>query len=496
MRFAYGVSALAVLLAPFGCASLLGDFTSGGSPPGEDGGRADTGPLTDAGPGSDSTVPDAAGDGASPGDAVSPIDVQEEPDAAPIQLLLCNSWQNKTPTVLLQIPPDDAGQNNNNPISQISVEHLPGTSSARIVVSSSTTTGTDTTVFTVPENSSGGSTQSLAFPSTALRAELKTPNATAILLQDFSNGDYLIYAIPDVDPGNDAAAETPVATVTAPPATSNSGQFNAGFIPLTGGAYFTLASYLTTTAGQWDLTSWNTGTGSNWQVLLQGAEVGLSSSLATNGNDVFGFFPPPGSGNNGPAAISQYTFSTVDGGAPTTRAITKTGETGAAGAVAQTAAGYELMFIELSGTQSVEVLAGLVPAANIDTFVIDDLPSLSFKPGGDAGLFDTTTFGNNGLGARWLSNGDFGTMGSGGTGGTGGGSNGLNFYVGNTSGQWIIETAGTGQNLLAGQTVISAGFDLAGAFNDAVFSFDVAWTEQLLDGSAVLYFNELQCVAP
>ena len=80
----------------------------------------------------------------------------------------------------------------------------------------------------------------------------------------------------------------------------------------------------------------------------------------------------------------------------------------------------------------------------------------------DGGFFDTTPFcGHNGPGARWLSNGDLGMLG---TGGTGGGTyTGLNFYVATPDGQWLVTTAGTGQNILAGQTVYGSAFDLASA---------------------------------
>jgi hypothetical protein len=499
MRVAFVVTALVVLFSPFGCTSILGDFnasSSSGGPPGDDGGGSDV-DATQDGDAGDSTSP---GTDSGQGDVVSPVDAPEEPDAPPPMALLCNAWQSASPLALIQIPPDDSGGggNNNGLLTQFYVEHL-ASNSARIVVNSSGYQSSSTTVFTVSEQ--GGGMSSMVFPGTNLQTELRaavngadagSPNATAMVFQD-SNGNYDLYAIADTDPGNNVGAETPIATVPPPPSVGN-GNFNLTTTQRPTGDYYTLASYESSTAGEYDLAAWDS-TGNTWQVLQQGAQVGLSAELVSNGTTLYGFFPPPGTGNNGPAPISQFTFP-PGGGAPTSRAITTGTETGATFAAAQSSAGYEIAFVLLNGAQSISVVAGVVPLANINTFIIDNLTTYSFLPGGDAGLFNTTTVGNNGpgSGARWMRNGFFGTMGKGGTGGT---SNftGLNFYVADTSGQWLVAAAGNGQNLLAGQPVQQGAFDLANAFNLAVVSFDVAWSE-VQDGTTTLYYNQLQCVAP
>lgn len=244
MRVAYVISALAVLFVPFGCASILGDFSSGAAS-GDDGGGVDAnGPHEDGAVGSDSTtLSDAPASDGGQGDAVSPVDSGS--DAPPIQLLLCNSWESASPTVVLQIPPYDSGGGGGNgfPINQFAVEHIAPSSAARIVVATNGPTGSQTTVFTVPESSGGGGgVQSMVFASANLRGEFRVTldggdagtNATGMLVQD-SNGNYNLYAIADTNPGNNVAAETPVATNSPPPATGNGGNFNTLTMQLPGG---------------------------------------------------------------------------------------------------------------------------------------------------------------------------------------------------------------------------------------------------------------------
>jgi hypothetical protein len=88
---------------------------------------------------------------------------------------------------------------------------------------------------------------------------------------------------------------------------------------------------------------------------------------------------------------------------------------------------------------------------------------------------------------------EFGAIGTGGTGSNSGSSTGLNFYVGTAGGQWLIEVAGTGNNLLAGHTIYGSAFDLAQDFTAIVRKYDVAWVEKDASGAYVLYFNVLVC---
>ncbi|MGH7440163.1 MAG: hypothetical protein ACRENE_31105, partial [Polyangiaceae bacterium] len=132
-------------------------------------------------------------------------------------------------------------------------------------------------------------------------------------------------------------------------------------------------------------------------------------------------------------------------------------------------------------------------------FHAGDLPSLPFNVQSDAGFFDTTPFGGgNGLGARWMtttSNGqEFGAIGTGGTGGSASGSStGLNFYVGTAGGQWLVEVAGSGNNLLAGRTIYGSAFDLAQDVTALLRKYDVVWIEKDASGTYSLYFNVLVC---
>jgi hypothetical protein len=491
MRGIHAVSAIVLLLAPFGCASVLGDFTQSASAPGDDGGGgSDSGspPLDGLVEGDSSApVPDGGAD-APQSDVASPSDAAD----ASLELLICNAWKSSTPTTVFQTPPSDAGNNNNTPINRVYLEHIGAIDSARIVVQTNTSTGSSTTVYTIPEQG-GGTPQSTVFPNTNLQSEGKTTGATTILVQQFMNGNQLAYyQIQDNDQGGEADAGPPVASIGNPPSEGN-GNFNVSFVETSVSQLYTLASYTTTTAGQYEVASW-VPPSSNWGILLTGQQlqVGSSSLVPSAGNDIYGFLPPLGTPNGGgPAPISQFTFNGST--PPTSRSVTGTGETGAPIAAATTSTGdFELAFLTINGAQTAGLNAGVVPASAINTFVIDDLPPFTFKPGGDAGFFDTTPFGgNNGPGGRWLSNGDFAIMGSGGTGG--GGYTGLNFYVGTANGQWIVQTAGTGQNVLPGHTVIASAFDLQQAVSDILLTFDLAWVEQLADGTTVLYFNQLNC---
>jgi hypothetical protein len=481
MRIAYLVSAVGVTLAfvSVGCVSLLGGFSTGTSASDDEGGTAETGAPSDG--------------GAPSTDGVSPSDSPQDAPAA-LQLLTCNSWQNSSPTVLLQIPASDSGSENSPPFHQVYVEHLPSTNSARVVVSSSTSNSTDTNVFTVPEQGGGG-VQSIVFPSTGLNSVARTANATVLFLQNYMGGMNSYYSVADTDPGNDTDAEAPLASIGSPPS-QGQGNSNYAFVPTTANQFYTLAVYETTTSS-YNVASWLAPTQSAWQLPLQGQTLApqIGGALLANGTDVYGFFPPLGSPNAmGPTTIQQFTFAATAATAPTTRTITATGETAFPIAVGQASGGqYELAFIAITGAQTAGLRAGLVPASQINTFMVDSLAPLGFKPGGDAGFFDTTPLGgNNGPGGRWLSNGDFGIMGTGGTGGAGT-YTGLNFYVGTPTGQWVIETAGTGQNVLPGHNVTNSAFDLLQAVSDILLSFDVAWAEELADGSTVLYFNQLKC---
>jgi len=175
---------------------------------------------------------------------------------------------------------------------------------------------------------------------------------------------------------------------------------------------------------------------------------------------------------------------------------TNTGATAAA--ALNPSGGYSLAFFELGSAQLVDMRVGTVTEANIGSFHMADLPVLQFDVQSDGGLFDTTPFGGgNGVSARWMHTSmgqEFGTIGSGGTGGAVTSSTGLNFYVGTSSGQWLIETAGSGNNLLPGRTAYAASFDLSLAVADLVRKYDLAWVEKNSDGSYSVFFNVLTCM--
>jgi hypothetical protein len=501
MRLAFAVSSasLAVFLA--GCTSLLGDFETGGPDAAGDDGAP--GPSTDA---SDASSDGSTGDSTMQGsdgasqDGPGPSDAQPEADAAPLQRLTCDQWQKANDLLVARLFASDSGGGggNNIPFNQIAVEHIPGMNAARLVVATNGSPSA-TTVYTVQESSGSNTVNAIALPNTGARAELKTSNAVTFLVQQFSGSStYLLYSIADSDPGNNAASlSTPVATLTAlpnqPTSGGGGGNFEMTYIEMAANSYYLLATYAAT-GGQFDLSSWLTPSQTSWQVVQAATQqLNIGAPLVRDGTNAYGFFGPPGSGGGGPTSLFQYTFPTNGASAPTSRSIIPSTATAATMATSLRADGsYSLAFVELAGAQSATVHAGSVPRANINSFMVDDLPALTFDVKTDGGLFDTTPFsGHNGPGARWLSNGDLGMLG---TGGTGGGTyTGLNFYVATPTGQWLVATAGTGQNVLAGQTIQGSAFDLANAINDIVLQFDMAWVVQLTDGSYGLYFNQLNC---
>jgi hypothetical protein len=507
MRLAFALSAATVMIATFGCSSILGDFSSGSSPGGSEGGgdiepnsssdaSVDDSPRgsLDAPTGGDSTT--TSSDGATP-DALAPTDASEA--AAPLEVLACNAWQNASPTLVAQIFPSDSsggGGNSQGPFNQLYLEHIPGMNAARIVVGTNTSSA-NTIVYTVPESGSNGIGM-LMLPNTNLQAELKTSTAVTFLVQQFMNNEYAYFSIADTDPGNmDSSVANPQASIGSSlpdqPTTNGGGNFQMSFVEMGVGSYYTLATYAAS-GGQYDLAWWLTTGEPAWQVNLgPGQQLGLGSPLVRDGTLVYGFFAPPGSGNGGPTALFQYTFSTTTSAIPTTRSIIpSTSSASAVGAAAGLNGGYSLAFVELASAQTANLRAGLVAETSINSFMVDDLPSLAFDVESDAGFFDTTPFnGHNGNGGRWLSNGDLGLLGSGGTGG--GNYTGLNFYVATPNGQWLVETAGTGKNVLPGQTILGSAFDLSSSVSDIVLQFDMAWIEEMADGSYALFFNLLKC---
>jgi hypothetical protein len=486
---------LAAVAGPFGCTSLLGDFSSGTA-----GGPGDGSP----GPTPDGSSDDAAGDATTPpsdgtgGDGLAQGDAPpaEAEAAAPLQLLTCDQWQNPQPTVVVRLfAPDGSGGggNNGSPFNQFFVEHVPSTNTARIVVATGGP-GSATSVYTVSEQG-GGSPHVLSLPNTGLAGEQKTTGAVTFLVNQYAGGGYAYYSIADADPGNGTLA-APLLTVSNVPnqATGGGGgnNFQMEFVEMGVGSFYALSSY-TASGGGYNLVSWLSNQ-SAWQTLIAaGQQITLGSPLIHNGASVYGFFGPPGGGGNGPTQLSEYTFDTAVPGIPSPRSVIAAGSTAAAIAAASGPGGsYSLGFVELSGAQSALVHAGNVAASKITTFMVEDLPSLSFDVQSDGGFFDTTPFnGHNGSGARWMSNGDLGLLGGGGTGS--GSYTGLNFYVATPNGQWLVETAGTGKNVLAGHTISGSAFDLASSAGGLLLQFDLAWVEQETDGSYALNFNELNC---
>jgi hypothetical protein len=453
----------------------------------------------DGAPGSDATG-DAAGDHTAPGDSSTNADAPADADAsAPLQLLTCTSWQLSTPTLIEKVFPSDSGGfgGGNGPIGQFAVEHVTGMNAARVVYETDTTL-TTLKVATVSENTAG-SLSSLSFTNRSLRGVQKSSSGVVVLDQNFTANQYEFYSMADTDPGTSASGlvgPSPTLSGALPSyGSSFSGNFEIPFLQLASGQMFVLATYTSTTAGSYNVASWLPGT-MQWNLLLGPGPQMQLGEMVQDGTSAYAFLAPPGSGNSGPSAINQYTFSTTAATAPTSRSLMASGSTETAatiGAAPASGGGYGLAFVVLSGSQAASVRVGVVAQAQINSFLIDDLPMLPFNVQSDGGLFDTTPFsGRSGPGARWLSNGEVGMMGGGGTGG--GGYTGLNFYVATTAGQWLVETAGTGHNLLAGQTIAGSSFDLSQSVSQILRRYDVAWLVQNSDGSSSLFFNVLNCM--
>jgi hypothetical protein len=496
------ISALAALVLPVGCTSLLGDFsagpTEGGTTEGGvtslDGSSGGDGRGVPSADGGDATMPPGDDGGGQGSDGA-------QDDAASLKLLACNTWDNPTPAVILQMfaPEGGGGGGNNIPIGNFTVDHIPGNSAARLVVGTGGSTS-GITVATIAESFSGNASPSvLPLAGLGLQGERKTPSGVAFLAQDYATNLFEYYTIADDDPGTaNSGIVGPMPTFGNPPSYSGGGggsSFQMTFIPMAAGGYYTLASYSAGT--QFDVAAFLPA-GAQWNSILGPTEqlsIG-SGMLLQDGTNVYGFYAPPGMGGGPPSALNQYTFPTDSSLGPASRSVIPptSSETAAVAGVGELATGtYSLAFVVLSGAQNASLRVGTVSETDIDTFTIDDLASLQFNVQSDGGFFDTTPFnGHNGSGARWLSNGDLGALGSGGTGNSSG-YTGLNFYVATPAGQWLVETAGTGNNVLPGQTIISSAFDLAEGVNDVLLKFDVAWVVQNADGSYSLLFNVLDC---
>jgi hypothetical protein len=363
----------------------------------------------------------------------------------------------------------------------------------RLLVTTNNSNGP--TLVTLSENG-GSSPTLLTIPNFNIQAVQKLSSSMVCLAQDNTTNTYGYYSIADGDPGTNVSAVLgPQSTVGALPGGGGGGDQQFQFVSLSGGStFYALASYQT--GSTYQTAAWLPGA-SSWNTVMSSSQsFQVNGSLVPDGTNVYGFFAPPGSGGGGPSAMNQYTFPVNSTLGPGSRSILgNPSETAANAAVGVAADGsYELAFVELSGAQSASVKVGDVAEANINTFTLDSLASLQFDVQSDAGFFDTTPFGGgSGSGSHWLSNGDFAALGTGGT-GNGSGYTGLNFYVGTASGQWIIETAGTGKNILAGQSILGQAFDLSQAVNDILLKFDVAWIVQEADGGYALYFNILDCM--
>jgi hypothetical protein len=508
MRFFLGRSAVAAVLVAgaAGCTSLLGDFSEGpagdggGGSLGSDGSSGGTGGDGASG-GVDGAMASADGGDATVSAGDGGLDGPGEAEAAgPLQQLHCTSWDHPSPTLVMQVLPFDSGGGgggNSGPFNQLAVEHIPGMNAARLVVATSSPTGSNVSVITVNENGGGGAPSTVALANRGLLAELKTSTNVTFLLQNYMASEYDYYSIADTDPGTTSASVVgPAPALTSPPnLTSGSGgggNFQMQFVPLPAGGYYTLASYPSGT--NYDVAGYLPGPRA-WGIVEGPGAAQQLGPLLLDGTNVYAFLPPAGMGNMGPATVDMYTFSTAAATAPAKRSVLPTGSTALAGtaAVAPATGGYALAFFEIGNGQQALLRLGVVGQAQMSSFLIDDLGPLQFDVQSDAGFFDTTPFaGHNGNGARWLSNGDLGVMGTGGT-GNGGAYTGLNFYVATPAAQWLIETAGTGKNVLPGQTVLASAFDLAQAIGQIVLKFDVAWVQQETSGAYSLYFNVLDC---
>ncbi len=526
MRFFLAALALGAVAAPVGCSSLLGDFTLNdskgdgggeGSTGTDDGGSGDDGTGGSDGPNGSSDAPSDTTMKGADGDAPTQTGDAHSEAAPPLKLLSSCSWQMGTnPLKVVTVPGLDGGcggcgNGSGSPINQFQVEHLAGQSSARVLVSSFTGTNSSQSIYTVTENTIGAITGTLTFNNQSVQAVAKTANGMAMIVQNNGSPGFTVYSLPDSDPGMSASGLIAQGTLPALPNQATSGNNRTEFqvTPLSGGGYYALATY-TTSSSTFNVVSWITGSAS-WSSVISGASQQLEfagsilqDQTAGNETSIYGFFAPPGMGGGAPGDVDVYTFNTAVPSTVTSQSLFPTGST-ATGATAATAlnpgGGYSLAFIELGGGQVADLRVGNVTETNIGSFHISDLPSLTFDLQSDGGFFDTTPFsGGNGSGARWMTTmtgQEFAAMGTGGTGG--GGSTtytGLNFYVAKTNAQWLIEIGGSGNNLLPGRTTYGSSFDLSTAVQDLVRKYDVAWVEKNSDGTYSLFFDVLTCMKP
>jgi hypothetical protein len=517
MRFFLAALALGAVAAPVGCSSLLGDFSLNDSK--GDGGEA--GPGTDDGgggadgPGGNSDGPNGSTDSPSDstmkgadGDAPTQTTDGASEAAPPLKLLHCSTWEMSNDLKILTVPGLDGGSGgggNGSPINQFLVEHLPGQKAARVLVSTYSSSSSSQAIYTVTENTIGSITGTLTFNNQSVQALDKTSSGMAMIVQNNGSSGYTVYSLPDSDPGMAASGLIAQGSIPALPnqATSGNNRTQMMLTTLSGGGYYALATY-TTPASQFDVVSWLTGK-TSWDAVTsdQSQQLAFSASILqdpTAAAVVYGFFPPPGMGNGAPGDVDEYTFNTAVPATVTSRSVLPSGTTTTAAAVATAlnpGGGYSLAFIELGSAQLADLRLGNVTQANIGSFHIGDLQSVQFNVQSDAGFFDTTPFsGGNGQGARWMATmtgQEFGAMGMGGTGGGGGSYTGLNFYVATSDGQWLVEVAGTGNNLLAGRSTYGSSFDLSQAVQGLLRTYDVAWVEKNSDGTYSLFFNVLDC---
>lgn len=419
----------------------------------------------------------------------------------PLHELTCNSWENANPTLVMKLYPPEGGMSGGGggssmPFNNVTVEHLSTSNGEARLMISTNTPGSGLAIATVGES---GGAETVITSNMGVYSIYKTSTDIEFLASDDSaSGTWGYYAVEDSDPGTSPTSIIgPAAMNGGPPAfggTMMTDDINAQFLPLSPSGYYTLASYSNGT--QYQAAAW-LPSAAQWNVVISPSSQGLqlNSPLVQDGTNVYGFYPPPGStGGGGPGPLDQYTFPTNSDLGPASRNILSNANEAALTLAVGTASdgSFQLAFVDLPTAQSAVVKLGDVPQSQIDTFLVDDLASLQFNVQSDGGIFDTTPFGGRGNPARWLSNGDLGVLGTGGTGGSTT-STGLNFYVGTPDGQWLVETAGSGSNILAGQTILASGFDLSQAVTSILLKFDLAWVVQEADGGYALYFNVLSC---
>jgi hypothetical protein len=498
IRSSLPLLALPVVAVSIGCTALLGDFKASDTGLSE-GGAGDTGASSSGSSGASSGGSgggpmDGPTSGSEGGDATTKADGGEA--GAPLKILACDSWDLATPTLVMKLFPSDGGGGNNLPFNGFVIHHLPGTSTARMLIATSTPSS-GVSIATLPEQS-GATPSIISVTGMAVQATQKTDVDLQFIGQTFGPTSFGYYAIEDSAQGTASSDVVgPAATIGNVPTTgsSSTNSLQMQFLTLSpSGTNYALASYQNN--GTYQAAAWLPGAAS-WNVVVPaGASFSVgSSALLQDGTNVYDFVPPPGSGGGAPGPLDQYTFPTDSTLGPASRSVLASASETAVTAAADVASdgSYELAFITPSA-QAASLRLGKVSQANIGSFTIDDLAALQFDVQDDAGIFDTTPFsshGNGGGGMRWLSNGDFGALGSGGTGG--GNYTGLNFYVATPDGQWLVETAGTGQNILAGQTIYGSAFDLEQSVTSLLLKFDFAYVLQESDGGYALYFNVLNC---